>query len=134
MRKRFYLICYVDINCYYGNYSLISWNVSILNYTIFQIITKFRNNHKRTDSGFIFDNIAKKEKQPQDVVRKKCFLKSFASFTGRHLCCSLYNKVLLLKRDTNSGVFLWNLRNFYKHVFWTPSANGCFWHLTILLK
>ena len=25
-----------------------------------------------------------------------------------------------------SGVFLWNLRNFYEHLFWTTSVNDCF--------
>ena len=46
-------------------------------------------------------------------------LKNFANFTGKDLCWSLiFNKVAdlqafnLLKRDSKTGVFLWNLRNF----------------------
>ena len=30
-------------------------------------------------------------------------------------------------RDSNTGVFLWNFRNFWKHLFWRTSANDCFW-------
>ena len=32
----------------------------------------------------------------------------------------------LLKRDPNTGVFLWTLRNFYEHLCWSTSANDCF--------
>ena len=32
----------------------------------------------------------------------------------------------LLKRDSNTGVFLWILRNFLKHLFWRTSVNYCF--------
>ena len=39
-------------------------------------------------------------------------VKKFANFTGKHLCWSLFKKETLLKRDSNKGVFLWNLRNF----------------------
>ena len=31
-----------------------------------------------------------------------------------------------LHRYANAGVFLWNLRNFYEHLFWTTSVNDCF--------
>ena len=33
---------------------------------------------------------------------------------------------ILLKRDSNTDVFLWILRNFLEHLFWRTSANGCF--------
>ena len=32
----------------------------------------------------------------------------------------------VLKRDSNTGAFLWNLRNFQEHLFWRTSANDCF--------
>ena len=45
-------------------------------------------------------------------------LKNFTNFTEKHLCCSLILVNLqacfiatLLKRDSNTGVFLWNLLN-----------------------
>ena len=51
-------------------------------------------------------------------------LKNFANFTGKHLCWSLFFKKLqafrpatLLKRDSYTGVFLWNLRNSEEHLF-----------------
>ena len=65
---------------------------------------------------------------------KKGVLKNFAVFTGKHLCWNLlliklqaFRPATLLKRDSNKGVFLWILPNFYEHVFWRTSANGCFW-------
>ena len=39
---------------------------------------------------------------------KKGVRKNFPNFTGKHLCWSLF----LLKRDSNTGIFLWNLRSF----------------------
>ena len=45
-------------------------------------------------------------------------LKNFANFTGEHLCWSLFfiklqawTPAALLKRDSNTGVFLWNLQD-----------------------
>ena len=45
--------------------------------------------------------------------------KNFAKFTGKHLYWSLFliklqtfRSTTLLKRDSNTGVFLWNLQNF----------------------
>ena len=60
---------------------------------------------------------------------KKVLLKIFANFTGKHLCWShfliklqVWRCATLLKRDTNTGALLWNLRNFY-------STNNSFCHL-----
>ena len=46
-------------------------------------------------------------------------LKNFVIFTGKHLCWSLFliklqalRPAALLTRDSNTGVFLWILRNF----------------------
>ena len=46
-------------------------------------------------------------------------LRNYANFTGKHLCWSLFliqleiwRPVTLLNKDSNTGVFLWNLRNF----------------------
>ena len=55
----------------------------------------------------------------------------------------LYNKAagrsgtLLLKRDSNTVVFLWNLQNFLEDLFWKISANGSFklnYVMSFLLK
>ena len=50
---------------------------------------------------------------------KRAVLKNFAIFRGKHLCTSLFLKKLqawrpatLLKRDSNTGAFLWILRTF----------------------
>ena len=64
---------------------------------------------------------------------KIAILKIFAIFTGKHLCWNLFLIKLqdwrptnLLKRDSNTGVFLWKLLNFLKQLFWKTSAKGCF--------
>ena len=50
---------------------------------------------------------------------KKGVLRNFAHFTGKHLCWSIilielqaFRPTALLKRDSNTDVFLWNLQNF----------------------
>ena len=48
--------------------------------------------------------------------------KNFAIFTGKHLCWSLFlikafRPVILLKRDSNTGIFLRIIRNFKKELF-----------------
>ena len=61
-------------------------------------------------------------------------LRNVAIFAGKHLCWSLFFKKLqfwrlLLRSDSNTGVFLWNLRNFSKHIFLQNTSGGCFWSL-----
>ena len=55
-------------------------------------------------------------------------LKIFANFTGKHLCWSLFFTKLqafrpatLLKIDSYTSAFLWNLRNSEEHLFWRTS-------------
>ena len=62
---------------------------------------------------------SKIHKQPSEL-----FFKKIANFTGKHLCWSLFFTKLqafrpatLLKRDSYTGVFLWNLRNCEEHLF-----------------
>ena len=59
------------------------------------------------------------KRQPPEVFCKKGVLKNFANFTGKHLCWSIFlimlqalNPATFLKRESNTEVFLWNLRNF----------------------
>ena len=61
-------------------------------------------------------------------------LKNFSNFIGKHQCWSIFLTKLqawrpatLLKRDPNTGVFLWNLQYFKEHLFYrTPpvAASG----------
>ena len=67
-------------------------------------------------------------KQPPEV-----FLKFFANFTGKHLCWSLFFTKLqafrpatLLKIDSYTGVFLWNLRNSEEHLYFEEHLNDSF--------
>ena len=65
------------------------------------------------------------------------FLTNFAHFTGKHLCWSLFIKAAtLLKRDCNSAVFMWNLRNFKNILFYRTSPvwwNRCMEHKEITI-
>ena len=54
---------------------------------------------------------------------KKGVLKTFAIFTGKHLCWSLFliklqpwRPATLLKRDSNTDVFVWIVRDFWEHL------------------
>ena len=60
-------------------------------------------------------------------------LKNFANLIGKHRCWSIFLIKLqawrpptLFKKDSNTGVFLWNLRNFYEHLFLQNTSCGCF--------
>ena len=55
------------------------------------------------------------------IFLKTGVLKKFANFTGKHLCWSLFlikfqvfRPATLIKRDCNTGVFLWKLWNLRK--------------------
>ena len=65
---------------------------------------------------------------------KKDVLKYFAQFAEKHLYWSLFiiklqgsRSAALLKRDSNTGAFLWILRNFWKHLVYRTPPGGCFW-------
>ena len=62
--------------------------------------------------------------QPPNAFFKKIVFKNFTKLKGNHLCHSLFfNKVagwglhLYEIRCSGTGVFLWILRNFWKHLF-----------------
>ena len=68
---------------------------------------------------------------------KKAVLKNLAILIGKHLCWSLflinlqaYKPATLLQRDSNTGVFLWILKNFknlyFKGHLWT-TASELYW-------
>ena len=65
------------------------------------------------------NSITYKQKQPPEALYKKTVLKNFAISTGKHVCLSLFlinlqafRPASLLKRDSNTGLFLSILRNF----------------------
>ena len=75
------------------------------------------------------------------MFHKKGVLKNFAKFTGKYLCRSLFfNKVkslkpaTLLKRDSGTGVFLWNWWNFQDYLFDRTPPGDCFCILSTTLK
>ena len=91
-------------------------------------LRSLRNIYKNT-CAFIF--LWSNQKQPSEMFYKKAVLKNFAIFTGKHLWWSLFLTKLQdfrpdSKRDSNTCIFLWILRNFEEHLFWRASANGCF--------
>ena len=61
----------------------------------------------------------KRQMQPLKLLCKKGVFRSFATFTKKRRCWSLFlielqtfRPAALLKRDSNTNVFLWNLQNF----------------------
>ena len=70
----------------------------------------------------------------EEGSHREVFYQKGIHITGKHLCQSLFNKVsglisFLIKRDSGTGVFLWILRNFYKHLSYRvhpAAASKCF--------
>ena len=58
---------------------------------------------------------------------KKGVLRNFAIFGAKHLCWSLF----FIKKGSNTGVFLWILRNFWEHLFLRTSGNDYFWYYSV---
>ena len=83
----------------------------------------------------------KPQKQPLELFCKKGVLRNFANFTGKHLCWSLFlielqtfKPAALLKIDSNTDVFLWNLQD---HLIWslrTPASETCSFTWTSLFN
>ena len=67
---------------------------------------------------------------------KKCVLKISALLTRKHLCffSIKLGLQLLLKRDSNAGVFLENLRNFSEHLRMTASDERDRYSLSELIQ
>ena len=73
---------------------------------------------------------------------KRYVFRIFASFTGRQLCWSLFlielqtfRPAALLKIDSNTDVFPWNLQDFY--LIWslrTPASEACSFTWTSLFN
>ena len=55
---------------------------------------------------------------------KKGVGENFVNFTGKYLFLIKWQTF----RYSNTGVFLWNLRNFEEHLLWRTSANDCSWN------
>ena len=69
----------------------------------------------------------------QRCSTEKVVLKEFATFTGKDLRRSnvliklkVFRPATLLQRDSNTGIFLWILRNFTEHLFRRTSATRSF--------
>ena len=69
----------------------------------------------------------KQQKQPPKVFRKKVFLK-ISLYSQENTCVGAYLVSLestLLKKDSNTDIFLWILRNLQDHLFYRTFANYC---------
>ena len=96
-----------------------------------------------------FDNIlAKFRNSHRSCSVRKCVLRNFTKFTGKHLSQSIFlNEVdsfkisfwrlflkgllktlfkSLLTRDSGTGVFLWISWNFWEHLFYRTPLGNCF--------
>ena len=90
-----------------------------------------------TAQSFFARMSSSKEAATIGVLLKKGVFKDLVNFTGKHLCWSLFliklqawTPATLLKRDSNTGVFLWSLLHFQEQLFWrtqlltAASGNG----------
>ena len=89
---------------------------------------KLRNIYKST---WAFTFLWWNQKEPLELFDKKAVLKNFEIFTGKRLCWSLLLPNLQAfrpdsRRDSDTSVFMWILRNIEKHLFWRTFANVCF--------
>ena len=73
------------------------------------------------------------ETATEGVLEKNVVLKNLPKSTGRHLCQSFFfDKVAgltpatLWKRDSDTDVFIWILRNFWKHFFYRAPFGDSF--------
>ena len=73
---------------------------------------------------------SRRESSHRGCSIEKSVLKKFTTFSGKHLRWShfltkllVWRLLTLLKRESNSGVFLWILRHFKEDLFWITSAN-----------
>ena len=80
---------------------------------------------------------------PFKVFTKSIDVKIFIISIHFHFCIFFYISIFIspfpfafpatwLKRDSNTGNFLWILRNFLEQLFWRPSANDCFYNCQLL--
>ena len=104
-------------------------NIWVLQFTYFRPVFIFYTTwrHQTTLVFLCFQRYRKKKlawnrrRGHQRCSIKKLFLK-----------ISQYSQVLwpatLLKRDSNTCIFLWILRNFQERLFWKISTNDCFWN------
>ena len=93
--------------------------------------------------SFVHFSNKRRFEQITDVFYEKCVLRNVTKFTWKHLCWSLFfNKVPglrpenLLKRESNTGVFWWILRNFLRTLFLQKPSGGCFfktWKIEVLI-
>ena len=68
----------------------------------------------------LFYNLTFAEAVVRRCSSKYILLKNYKFHWKAHVLVSLFKRVAgpLLNRDSNTGAFLWNLRNFLKHLRW----------------
>ena len=105
---RDYKFCEISKNTFYDGTRLVAASVSHkFKFFLFKLFFSFHIRSSRPE-GFCIRRV----------------LKNFAKFTGKHLCWSLFlinlqaKPATLLKIDSNTGVFLWILRDFKERLRW----------------
>ena len=89
----------------------------------------------------LFIHVGKRLSSSSHIIFKTGVLKNFAIFTRKHLCWSLFliklqdwRLVLLLKRDSNTGVFLWIMQDFEKLLFYGTSVYYTFRKVYVVMN
>ena len=94
---------------------------------MFSIHKSFRKHYQSMKQNQILS-------QKQSVTyQNRCAFKNFTIFTWKHRCRSLsliklqgWRSETLLKRNSNTGVFLWKLQKCFGKPFLQNTSGGCF--------
>ena len=97
----------------------------------------------------LFAHVRKRSNSRSEMLFKAGVLKNFVILTGKPLCWSLFlikfhgwRPAFYLKRDSNTVVFLWILRNFSERLFYSRPVHHTFrkfylmiddWYFRVLL-
>ena len=102
------------LNCYFsGNIKIRNvdcWDIKILSYSV-AFIKKINLLHLH--HWHFPRKVCIFQRQPREMFYAKKLFWNILQYSQES--CRL---ATLLKRDSNTGVFLWVLRNFWEHVFW----------------
>ena len=119
-----------------GNIQHVSFAISVffINFFFYQFF------HRVTCFKTIFSFISRYSIQSSAVLQKKVFLK-ISETSEENTCVGVsfliklqgFRPATFFKGDSNTGIFLRNLRNFQKHLFWRTSAQNCIYKLMQLL-
>ena len=111
LHKRFWSIYGKVLSCAWPNFTVVKCSLKIINIYHHKKFGKIIINRCSIEKLFL--------KILQYSQENTCFGVFFL------IKMQAFNPETLLKRDPNTGAFLWILRNFLEHLSWKTSVNDC---------